>query len=431
MQLQALLLSLASVVLAGSTVNTVSATSLVSCNPLSATTCAADKALATSLVDDFKEASDYYLPYRTPTEIYYGDDGLTLTLAKRYDNPSLVSDFYIMFGKIEVVLKAASGQGIISSFYLQSDDLDEIDLEWFGGDASQVQTNYFAKGDTTTYDRGGYHNMADPRADYHNYTIEWNQNALSWYVDGINVRTLLSSDPRGYPQSPMRLYFGIWAGGDPTNNEGTIEWAGGETDYTQVPFSMYIKNLVVSDYSSGSEYSYSDQTGSWKSISSLGGSINGRKAIADAEFERLVSGNTVVSLNQAGSGSVSQSSTSSTSLSSTTPQASNTLNQTTSTASDRGETTSTSSQTRRTSAQTASTTSQTRRTSAQTTSTTSSTLETSTRTTRTTSRSTTSSLASSSSSSSADSVSVLTNGGNVIVKSSSLAAFFLFMCSLI
>lgn len=279
-----------SATLADST-ETAPATSIVLCNPLLAATCSPDPALATSISDDFKQSSENYIPYRYPSGITYGDDGLSLTLAKRFDNPSLVSDFYMMFGKVEVWLKSAPGTGIISSFYLQSDDLDEIDLEWFGGDISQMQSNFFSKGDTTTYDRGEYHDMADPRADFHNYTLDWNEDSLSWYVDGALVRTLLKDSPSGFPQSPMRIYFGIWAGGDPTNEPGTIEWAGGSTDYSQAPFAMHIKSLIASDYSTGTEYSYDGTSGTWESIVAKDGEVNGRKAIAMAEFASLVNGN--------------------------------------------------------------------------------------------------------------------------------------------
>lgn len=303
--------------------NTASATSIVLCNPLSATSCAADPALATSVVDNFQSASDNYLPYETPDEIYYGDDGLTLTLSKRFDNPSLVSSFYIMFGRIEVSLKTAYGTGIISSFFLQSDDLDEIDLEWFGGDASQMQSNFFSKGDTTTYDRGQYHEMSDPRSEFHNYTLDWTQESLNWYIDGSLVRTLANDTSDGYPQSPMRVYFGIWAGGDPSNAEGTIEWAGGETDYSDAPFSMYINNLIVSDYSTGSDYSYTDKTGDWTSIEALDGKVNGRKEIAIQEFDSLVNSNSIddtVSI----SGNIISSSSITKNLSSKTTTSSNT-----------------------------------------------------------------------------------------------------------
>ncbi|GME82180.1 unnamed protein product [Ambrosiozyma monospora] len=223
-----------------STATASSASSSDSCNPLKSSSCSADPALGTTISLDFaEEESDYFSVYHSTGEIdYSSDDGISLTLNKRFDNPSMVSNFYIMFGKVEVLLKAAYGTGIVSSFYLQSDDLDEIDCEWFGGDASQMQSNFFSKGDTTTYDRGGYHDMADPRSDYHNYTLDWTEDGLTWYIDGNAVRTLASDNSEGYPQSPMRVFFGIWAGGDSSNAEGTIQWAGGSTDYSDAPFTI-------------------------------------------------------------------------------------------------------------------------------------------------------------------------------------------------
>jgi len=56
------------------------------------------------------------------------------------------------------------------------------------------------------------------------------------------------------------------------------EWAGGETDYSQGPFTMYMKSMKVTDYSTGSSYSYSDKSGSWDSITSDGGKVNGNSA---------------------------------------------------------------------------------------------------------------------------------------------------------
>lgn len=47
-----------------------------------------------------------------------------------------------MFGKVDIELQAAPGAGIVSSFVLQSDTLDEIDWEWLGADPDEVQSNY-------------------------------------------------------------------------------------------------------------------------------------------------------------------------------------------------------------------------------------------------------------------------------------------------
>ena len=213
-----------------------------------------------------------------------------MTLAERYDAPTLISDFYITYGRVEVELLAANGTGIVSSFFLQSDDLDELDWEWLGGDTTQVQSNYFSKGNTTTYDRGEYHTVDAPQGTWHNYILDWGMNATTWYVDGVAVRTLANTSSQGYPQSPMLLRMGVWAGGDSSNAAGTIEWAGGETDYTQAPFTMYVRRVVVADYSSGESYSYSDTTGDWESIEAEDGEVYGRYDEAVEEFAALAAG---------------------------------------------------------------------------------------------------------------------------------------------
>ncbi|KAH3899109.1 transglycosylase SCDLUD_004535 [Saccharomycodes ludwigii] len=276
--------------------NNVHATSSA-CNPLSATAaCSPNKALATSYVDTFSEQSSFFSNYTSTGEITYSEeDGMKMTMNKRFDNPGLKSNFYIMYGRLEIEFKCANGQGIVSSFYLQSDDLDEIDIEWLGGDSTQFQSNYFSKGNVTTYDRGEFHTVSNPCDTFHTYGIDWDMDKTVWSVDGQTVRTLLNTSNEGYPQSPMAIYIGLWAGGDPTNPSGTIEWAGGETDYTDLPFYMFVKSMTVSDYSTGSTYSYSDQTGNWESIVASDGAVYGRYEEAVEAFNTLVSNSTVSS----------------------------------------------------------------------------------------------------------------------------------------
>ncbi|KAM3125789.1 hypothetical protein ACQ2H7_000955 [Candidozyma auris] len=247
-----------------------------SCNPLSSS-CSPDKALGTGLVESFTSESDQFSVVAVPSGVSYTDDGLELTLKKKGDNPGIKSNFYIMFGRVEVIMKAAPGRGIVSSFFMMSDDLDEIDIELLGADDTQFQSNYFSKGNTTTYDRGEYHSTpGSPQDNFFNYTIVWTENECVWYLEGTPVRTLSSDNSQGYPQTPMYIKAGIWAGGDDTNEPGTIEWAGGSTDYSQAPFTMHIKKLVVDDYSTGDKYEYGDKSGSWKSIKAENGEVNGR-----------------------------------------------------------------------------------------------------------------------------------------------------------
>ncbi|CCH59493.1 hypothetical protein TBLA_0B06710 [Henningerozyma blattae CBS 6284] len=307
-------LSLKSSIVAASTLlPALTQATTTACNPLKSTDCPADTALGTSFSEDFSSESKWFTSLGNPGKISYSDDGVSITLEKRFDNPSLKSNFYIMYGKFEVIAQCAPGTGMVSSVFLQSDDLDELDIEWLGGDDTQVQSNFFSKGDVTTYDRGAFHSVNQPQTTFHNYTLDWAEDQTVWYVDGVPVRTLLSNNPEGYPQSPMALFMGIWAGGDPSNEPGTIEWAGGSTDYSQAPFSMVIKKLVVTDYSSGDKYSYGDQSGDASSIEAENGSVNGRYNQAQVEFAKLVDGESVSGLKDTSFSTTKTSSSSATS----------------------------------------------------------------------------------------------------------------------
>lgn len=250
----------------------VAAQTFSNCNPTLRSDCPPDSALGRSVNIDFTSESDSFTPQGNPT---YGDDGVSFTVAKSGDSPLVTSKWYIMFGKVEVSLKAAPGAGIVSSFVMQSDTLDEIDWEWLGAAPDEVQTNYFSQGRTTTYNRGAFHADQGSQSGFKTYTIEWTSDQIVWQIDGTTVRILEAAAANGeYPQTPMQIKLGAWSGGDPANEQGTIEWARGPTDYSAGPFSMVVKSLKVSDYSTGNQYVYGDQSGTWGSIKSNGGSIN-------------------------------------------------------------------------------------------------------------------------------------------------------------
>lgn len=235
-------------------------------------TCSSDTGLdQTSYSVDFTQGAsdDWNVTYGTVT--YDSTYGATYTISESGDAPTMQTNWYLFFGVVSVVMRAAPGTGIVSCAILESDDLDEIDWEWLGGTASQVETNYFGKGNTSTYDRETYVDMGseDAQADFHNYTLVWTEASLQWLIDGAVVRTLAYADAdagENYPQTPMRVKLGIWAGGDSSNSEGTIEWAGGETDYDDGPFTAYVKSVEVTNYNPASSYTYSDQSGSYESI---------------------------------------------------------------------------------------------------------------------------------------------------------------------
>lgn len=199
------------------------------------------------------------------------DEGATFSIAKEGESTLLVSNFYIFFGVVESHVKMAKGGGVVSSVVLQSDDLDEIDWEWIGNNVSEVQSNFFGKGNDSTFDRGGFHAVANADTEFHNYTTYWAQDRLEWWIDENLVRTLKYDDSKAlggknYPQTPSRISFSNWPAGRKGAKKGTIEWAGGLVDYDNGPHTMTVQRIRVKDFHSGKEYSYGDRSGSFGSI---------------------------------------------------------------------------------------------------------------------------------------------------------------------
>lgn len=290
--------SICAALLAASTVN---AQTYTSCNPMEKSTfytqskpqasdtnnspgCPADPALGSTIyVHDFTKdgADDSHWTKTNAGDIKYTSEGAVFTINKEGDSPTLMSNFYLFFGSVSFHMRAAPGQGIISSAILQSDDLDEVDWEWIGGVNSNVQTNYFGKANTTAYDREVDAAVQDAQGTTHNYTIAWTAASITWLIDSVPRRTLRYADALGgknFPQTPANIRIGPWAGGAPGQPKGTVEWAGGATDFSKAPFSMILEKIEVINLNPGKEYVYGDRSGSWESIKVVGGGdkVNGQ-----------------------------------------------------------------------------------------------------------------------------------------------------------
>lgn len=257
----------------------VSAQTFTDCNPTEKT-CPSDAGLGTTLTTDFTKGKSSDWSLAEGTTLSYGSQGAEFIITKS-EAPTISSEKYIMFGKVTVTTKASAGTGIVSSFILESDDLDEIDWEWLGSTDTSVESNFFGKGNTTTYDRAIYHPVTDPIGTMSTYVIDWTAESTKWYINGNLVRTLSYGDAlalggKNYPQTPMRVKMGSWVGcadaaaaANPAT-QGTCQWAGGPADFSKGPFTMYVQSVTVEDYGCGGDYVYTDLTGSYQSISSSG-----------------------------------------------------------------------------------------------------------------------------------------------------------------
>ena len=239
------------------------------CNPLSKS-CPPNPALGTSNTWTLSNATLSDTWNITDGTVSYKNQQGTFTINTKEDSPTAASQFYIFWGSVSVVLKAAKGKGIVSSIALLSSDLDEIDWEWVGGNNTHVQTNYFGKGETGDFKRSTWVPVADPQGAWHNYTVNWSKEQIQWLIDGKVVRALPAAQAenggKNYPQTPLNVRLGLWKGGD-SKSQGTADWAGGAVDWTQSPFSMGVQSVAVNDGTpNASFYDYMDKSGSYKSI---------------------------------------------------------------------------------------------------------------------------------------------------------------------
>ena len=268
-------LSAAAVILAATSL--VSAQTHTDCNPLKKT-CPNDPAFGNSKVScDMSKGLCTAFKELDGTDLEFNGNGAVFKIESETNAPTIQTGKYIFFGRVDVEVQAAPGAGIVTSAVLQSDDLDEIDWEWVGGDNAQAQTNYFSKGDTTTYDRGAYHPVSNPTGSFHTYSVEWTSAAINWLIDGTTVRTLTAAEAKGgsgFPQTPMQVKLGTWVAGRKDAPEGTVQWSGGKVDWSQAPFNGYYKSISIVDYAGKDapatgavkEYIYGDNSGSWESI---------------------------------------------------------------------------------------------------------------------------------------------------------------------
>ncbi|KAI5844843.1 concanavalin A-like lectin/glucanase domain-containing protein [Tricharina praecox] len=216
------------------------------------------------------------------------DDGdLLLTMAAKTVGTVMASTRYVWYGNIKATMKTSRGAGVVSAFIMMSDMKDEIDFEWIGVDLDVTQTNYYFQG-IPDYTHGGNISTSATFDEWHTYEVDWTEDSITWKVDGETGRTLKKSDTYNatskqydFPQTPSRVQLSLWPGGLATNDIGTINWAGGEIDWTNSAdmkdpgyYYVQVKDVVVSCYDPPSgttkkgskSYYYSDAAGLQKNV---------------------------------------------------------------------------------------------------------------------------------------------------------------------
>ncbi|GLJ20950.1 hypothetical protein SUGI_0382530 [Cryptomeria japonica] len=144
-----------------------------------------------------------------------------------------------LFGSFNMRIKLIAGNsaGIVTAYYLSSATSahDEIDFEFLGNlprKGYHLQTNVFATGVGNREQR--IRLWFDPSADFHNYSIVWNQNQIVFSVDSVPIRVFKNNEGVGVPylkNQPMKIISTLWNGEDWATDGGRVK-----VDWSKAPF---------------------------------------------------------------------------------------------------------------------------------------------------------------------------------------------------
>ncbi|HVG38425.1 MAG TPA: glycoside hydrolase family 16 protein [Pyrinomonadaceae bacterium] len=169
-------------------------------------------------------------------ETYTGADNVT----RQYTSARLITKnkFAQQYGRFEARIKIPYGQGIWPAFWMLGDNIDaagwpacgEIDImENIGREPAIVHGTIHGPGHSGAKSISAQYslpNKAPFADDYHTYAVEWEPNALRFYVDGVLYTTRTPADlPSGATwvyDRPFFLLLNVAVGGSwPGNPDAT------------------------------------------------------------------------------------------------------------------------------------------------------------------------------------------------------------------
>tara|TARA_B100000287_G_scaffold424382_1_gene468918 strand:+ start:3779 stop:4864 length:1086 start_codon:yes stop_codon:yes gene_type:complete len=121
---------------------------------------------------------------------------LELLISKPYRGGELRTRQDYRYGRFEVRMQSAQGDGVVSSFFTYRDywaeglsgaqHWNEIDYEWLGNHDDKVQTNLIIQNQWDLPDLVDID--MNPHNDFHTYAFEWTPDYVAWFLDGEMIR---------------------------------------------------------------------------------------------------------------------------------------------------------------------------------------------------------------------------------------------------
>lgn len=142
-------------------------------------------------------------------------DNPNVTVTRNYTSGELNSSLSWTYGRFEARMKIPRTKGILSAFWMTPVDKSwppEIDImEILGSDTAMVHfTNHYGTSSSHQMKSGNYRGSSDFADDFHVYAVEWEPDAIRWYVDD----ELRFTSTEGVPDKAFILRFSLPVGPD-------------------------------------------------------------------------------------------------------------------------------------------------------------------------------------------------------------------------
>jgi beta-glucanase (GH16 family) len=145
---------------------------------------------------------------------YRYTSGMVMTGGRKHVKPP---GFTFTYGFAEARIRVPKGKGFWPAFWMlpaRYESLPEIDIMEILGHSTDIHRMHFhyREPDGTEADSGAAWTGPDFAAGWHTFAVDWQPDAIVWYVDGVERRRFTNASV--IPNEPMYLLLNLAVGGD-------------------------------------------------------------------------------------------------------------------------------------------------------------------------------------------------------------------------
>jgi hypothetical protein len=173
--------------------------------------------------------SDVIFDYNPINGEIVPEGGIKLKLTQLEGGSSILTKELFHYGQIDANLKISKGINVISSFYIESEDKNQIMFNMVNNKNNIIiETNFFYKGNDAVSNARYYYPNEILSETYNKYSILWLPDYYEWRFNNLLIRRLYKNQTANFPDSPSIVKFSI-------SKEST--------DWTQVPYEYAIESV--------------------------------------------------------------------------------------------------------------------------------------------------------------------------------------------